>query len=211
MTKTLADRPQLILVGGSNGSGKTTLAMRMIEQYGFRYLGTDAFAKQLNPDDVDKVQVSAGKMFINGIKAAIQNKESIIVESTLAGFTLCEHIKEAKKNGYYVSCVYIYLDTVEISIRRVKLRVSQGGHNVPEVDIRRRFGRSRLNFWNRFRPICHFWELYYNSPEEKEDFIIDHVASSLVSEEKLYDEINITDDVQFKLFLKSIGVNNVSI
>lgn len=200
--------PQLILVGGSNGSGKTTLAKRMVEVYGFRYLGADEFAYKLNPLDVESVQVAAAKLFINAIKTAIDNKESIIVESTLSGLTLLRHIRAAKNNGYRVLCVYIYLESVEISILRVKLRVSQGGHNVPEEDIRRRFPRSRLNFWNSYRPICHSWELYYNSPEEQEK-TIDTVAIARISEDEQSEELNVTDNIQFNLFLESVGVSNV--
>lgn len=198
-----ANIPQLILVGGSNGSGKTTLAKRMVEQYGFRYLGADEFAYQLNPHDVESVEGQAARLFIHAINESINNQESIIVESTLAGLILVKHIKRARQNGYKVCCVYIYLDSVEISLQRVKLRVSQGGHNVPEDAVRRRFPRSRINFWNLYRPICHLWELYYNSPEESE-MVIDTVAVSSISLEQV-ETIEIHDRVQFDLFLVSLG------
>jgi predicted ABC-type ATPase len=205
MPPETSNSPKLIIVGGSNGSGKTTLARVMVETYGFRYLGADEFAFKMNPLDVESVQVPAAKMFIREIECAISNRESIIVESTLSGLTLIKHIKNAKKNGYQVMCAYIYLDSVEISILRVQLRVKQGGHNVPENDIRRRFPRSRLNFWNSYRPICHSWELYYNSPEEQNKDI-DLVAYAKVSEDEQSEELMITDRNQYNLFLESNGV-----
>lgn len=33
----------------------------------------------------------------------------------------------------------------ELHIERVRLRVSQGGHDIPDADIRRRYGRSLLH------------------------------------------------------------------
>jgi len=200
--------PKLIIVGGSNGSGKTTLCREMVKKYGFRYLGADEFAFKLNPNDVESVRIVAAKMFIREIEDSINNKVSIIVESTLSGVSLIKHIKNAKKHGYEVLCAYIYLDSVEISILRVKLRVKQGGHNVPEADIRRRFPRSRLNFWEFYRPICHSWELYYNSPEEQNKNI-DLVACAKVSLDEQSEELMISDRKQYRLFLESNGVNYV--
>jgi predicted ABC-type ATPase len=208
MPPETSNSPKLIIVGGSNGSGKTTLAKVMVETYSFRYLGADEFAFKMNPQDVESVQRAAAEMFIREIEYAISNREPIIVESTLSGLTLINHIKNAKKNGYQVMCAYIYLDSVEISILRVQLRVKQGGHNVPENDIRRRFPRSRLNFWNLYRPICHSWELYYNSPEE-ESIDIDLVAYAKLSEDEQSEEVMITDRNQYNLFLESNGGLNV--
>lgn len=44
--------------------------------------------------------------------------------------------------------------------------VSQGGHNVPEVDIRRRYRRSLQNFWQKYRFVTDQWILHYNSGDE---------------------------------------------
>jgi len=47
----------------------------------------------------------------------------------------------------------------------VKARVLKGGHDVPEKDIRRRFGRSINNFWDRMNRRCTSWILLYNGDE----------------------------------------------
>lgn len=197
------NQPQLILVGGSNGSGKTTTANVLIDTLGFRYLGADEIAKELNPDNVERAERQAGEIFIHQIKEAISNKESLIVESTLSGLTLPKHIKRAKLNGYVIKVVYIYLDSVDISIFRVKLRVEQGGHNVPEDAIRRRFPRSRKNFWNIYRLLSDSWELYYNSIDESLN--VEMIATGTMCPVTNSEDVTVLDLSQWKIFLGSIG------
>ena len=43
---------------------------------------------------------------------------------------------------------------------RVTNRVRQGGHNVPETDIRRRFDGGLRNFFRLYRPLVDAWWLY---------------------------------------------------
>lgn len=49
---------------------------------------------------------------------------------------------EAKLWGYRTLLVYVALEDPELHIERVRLRVTQGGHDIPDADIRRRHGRS---------------------------------------------------------------------
>jgi predicted ABC-type ATPase len=54
-------------------------------------------------------------------------------------------MREAKGRGYEISLIYVGIDDVETNISRVTTRVFDGGHNVPEDDIRRRYERSIEN------------------------------------------------------------------
>jgi predicted ABC-type ATPase len=56
----------------------------------------------------------------------------------------------------------IYLGSAQASIDRIKLRVSKGGHFVPDEDVKRRYIRSLCNFWNVYRLIVSEWRLHYN-------------------------------------------------
>ena len=51
---------------------------------------------------------------------------------------------------------------VEIAIERVANRVIQGGHNVPEEIIRRRYTHGIINF-ERYKVLVDSWQLYDNS------------------------------------------------
>ena len=79
---------KLILVGGPNGSGKTTFAMRYCEQTGLPYVGADAIAAKLNPENVAAARVPAAREFIETVNRLVNEGESFVCESTLAGKTL---------------------------------------------------------------------------------------------------------------------------
>lgn len=63
-------------------------------------------------------------------------------------------MSELKKDSWRVVLFYLWLPSVEHSIQRVKERVEHGGHNIPEVDIRRRYPRSIANLLVSYSPIC---------------------------------------------------------
>jgi predicted ABC-type ATPase len=50
-----------------------------------------------------------------------------------------------------------------MAISRVAVRVQQGGHFVPDDTIRQRYARSVRNFFELYRPVCDWWEVYDNS------------------------------------------------
>ena len=54
-------------------------------------------------------------------------------------------MRQAQAHGFIVRLVYVCLDNPERSIQRVRERVAQGGNDVPDADIRRRYNRSLLN------------------------------------------------------------------
>jgi len=64
-----------------------------------------------------------------------------------------------------VKLIYIFIDSENLCVERVRSRVLKGGHDVPEDAIRRRFQRSLNNFWNNFTNLSDFWVLLYNGEE----------------------------------------------
>jgi len=49
---------------------------------------------------------------------------------------------------------------------KIKIRVLNGGHDIPKDDIVRRFYRSKKNFWNLYKDIVDEWNLFYNGLSE---------------------------------------------
>ncbi len=74
-------------------------------------------------------------------------------------------IEELKKKKYHTRIIYIFLDNPLVSIERIKIRVAQGGHSVPDEDVVRRFHRSKMKFWNIYRNLVDEWQLLYNGEE----------------------------------------------
>jgi len=58
------------------------------------------------------------------------------------------------------------LDTLERSIQRVRERVAQGGHDVPDTNVRRRYERSLLSLPAALR-LAHEAIVYGNSDEPR--------------------------------------------
>jgi len=67
---------------------------------------------------------------------------SFAIETTLAGKRVLRLMNRARQAGYSISLIYIGVDRVETVLGRIEERVSRGGHDVPEVDVRRRYERS---------------------------------------------------------------------
>jgi predicted ABC-type ATPase len=51
-------------------------------------------------------------------------------------------MRQAKSQGYKILVIYVALGSPDVNVDRVRLRVSEGGHDVPDEDIRRRYERS---------------------------------------------------------------------
>ena len=89
--------------------------------------------------------------------------ESFALESTLSGRTYVDLLQRMKRAGYRVEMVFLRLESTELAIKRVAHRVKQGGHHVPEVDVRRRYERGWPNFVALYRPLADAWAVYENS------------------------------------------------
>lgn len=62
--------------------------------------------------------------------------------------------------------IYSYLDTPEMCENRIKVRVLNGGHDIPQNDIVRRFYRSKNNFINMYQNLVSEWNIFYNGSSE---------------------------------------------
>ncbi|QEM99761.1 Zeta toxin family protein [Sphaerotilus sulfidivorans] len=159
---TAQQPPRLVVVGGPNGAGKTTLACAYADAHGLRYLGADDIAAQLSPQDPAAARVAAARGFSRALRQAVAAGESLVVESTLSGGSLGAHLAAARQAGYALTLVMVYLDSVELCLRRVAQRVAAGGHDVPEADVRRRYGRSLQQFLARYRLLADDWLVVFN-------------------------------------------------
>ncbi len=188
---------QLLVIAGPNGAGKTTFAEEARRATNAKYLAADAIAAELRPDAVDTVAIEAGREFLRRLSDDISRGEDLIVESTLSGKSLLRHIASAKQSGYVVLIFFTYLDAADSAVARVKARVAKGGHNVPEQDVRRRFGRSIRNFWHEYRFASDLWGLYENSG-----------GSFLAVANGRADNLEVRDAGRFASFLRLAGVDH---
>ena len=177
---------EFVVVGGPNGAGKTTFAEEYAAERSYTYVGADASAAKLAPDNPLSAQIAAGREFAGQISALTKSGQSIVVESTLSGKTFRRILQQAREAGHRVTIVYLFLGSVETCIRRVRERVSKGGHHVPEPDIRRRFLRRVQNFWHDYRPLADQWPLIYNSEMQPQDVAVGTTHGLSVRDAELF-------------------------
>ena len=84
-------------------------------------------------------------------------------ETTLSGKTYVKLLQGMKKGGYLVHIFFLWITNVELALERIKLRVRNGGHAIPEAIVRRRFGRSLPNFLRVYKPLADSWTIFDNS------------------------------------------------
>jgi predicted ABC-type ATPase len=137
--------PVLTVFAGPNGSGKSSL-IRQVEFEGREnLLEPDAIARRIRPDLPYLAGVSAGREVLRRTAAYLRAMESFAIETTLAGHWTNSAIKAALEQSFFTRLFYICVDNPERSIQRVRERVAQGGHDVPDADVRRRYARSLSN------------------------------------------------------------------
>lgn len=85
------------------------------------------------------------------------------IETTLTTYSYQQTIRIAQSKGYIVTLLFFWLNSEELAIDRVKQRVSEGGHNIPEATIRRRYHRGTDYLFRFFLDICDNYMIVDNS------------------------------------------------
>ena len=86
--------------------------------------------------------------------------------SVSAGVGNLRHIEDWRRAGYHISLFFLSLPNVDLAVARVAQRVRQGGHDIPEPVIRRRFTAGLKNFEKHYRAAVDAWAVYDNSGDE---------------------------------------------
>jgi predicted ABC-type ATPase len=105
----------------------------------------DMIARSIDPVRPARAAIPAARWSILRCRTLLAGGVSFTLETTLAGHGAIAIMKEARKAGYRIVLVYVALKDPELHIERVRLRVSRGGHDIPDVDIRRRYARSLMH------------------------------------------------------------------
>lgn len=156
--------PTYTIFAGVNGAGKTSI-------YKSIYYNENKTEKRINTDEMvarigswkdNNLQMKCAREAVKLIKRYISEETSFNQETTLSGKSIIKNIKAAKENGFYIVMNYIGVKNPEVAKDRVRIRVSGGGHGIPDKDIERRYYDSLKNL-NEIIEICDEVNIYDNT------------------------------------------------
>ncbi len=151
----------LYIIAGCNGAGKTTASYTILPDilHCKEFVNADEIARGLSPFQPEAVAIQAGKIMLQRIEELIALNKDFAIETNLLRF----RINKAKDKGYKVTLIFFWLNDVNLAIKRVESRVLDGGHNIPEETIRRRYKKGLKNLFNIFLQLSDKWIVIDNS------------------------------------------------
>lgn len=161
------------------------------------FVNADEIAKGLSPFQPETVSCEAGRIMLNRINELLADKKNFAFETTLSTKTYKSKIIEAKHKAYNVTLLFFWLQTIELAQEPVKIRVLEGGHNIEDHVIERRYVRGIKNLFNIYLPIVDSAFIFDNSEGKYE----------LIAENQLFLPLTIINLQKFN-HLKSFYENN---
>ena len=156
---------RLYIISGCNGAGKTTASYTILPEMLAcnEFVNADEIAKGLSPFNPNKVAIKAGRLMLTRIDELLESGIDFAFETTLSTRSYVNTVKKAQEKGYFVTVLYFWLNTSDLAVERVKIRVMEGGHNIPEQTIRRRYDLGISNMFNLYIPVADYWMFIDNS------------------------------------------------
>jgi predicted ABC-type ATPase len=156
---------RLYIISGCNGAGKTTASYTILPEMlnCNEFVNADEIAKGLSPFNPDNVAIKAGRLMLTRITELLESGSDFAFETTLSTRSYVNTVKKARKKGYLVTVLYFWLNSPDLAVERVRIRVKEGGHHIPEETIRRRYDLGIKNMFNLYIPIVDFWMFIDNS------------------------------------------------
>jgi predicted ABC-type ATPase len=180
----------LYIIAGCNGAGKTTASFTILPEIinCKEFVNADEIAKGLSPFQPEKVAFESGRIMLNRINELLKENESFAFETTLSTRSYKNKIKIAREKEYTITLLFFWLQNVELAKERVKIRVSEGGHNIEPEVIERRYLNGIKNLFEIYLPIVDGALLFDNSEGKHE----------LLAIKTIDGQLNIIDELKFE-------------
>ena len=155
---------KIIIIAGPNGAGKTTFAKDFLpsEAKTQNFINADLIAAGLAPFNPESVELKSGRLMLEEIDEFVDAGKSFAFETTLSGLSYVRKIQLWQRLGYQVKLWFLLLPNADAAVARVAQRVMQGGHNIPEDVIRRRFKAGLENFYKHYSKVVDSWAFLDN-------------------------------------------------
>jgi predicted ABC-type ATPase len=172
----------LYIVAGCNGAGKTTASFTILPNMldCREFINADEIAKGLSPFQPEKSALEAGRIMLRRIEHFLNENIEFAFETTLATKTYKTTVLKAQAQGYHVTLLFFWLQTVELAKKRVQQRVIEGGHNIETEVIERRYLSGIRNLFEIYLPIIDDVLIFDNS-EGKHELIAKKINQADIS------------------------------
>jgi predicted ABC-type ATPase len=183
--------PSVYIIAGPNGAGKTTFAREFLPKYAAckNFINADLIAQGVSPFSPEAVAFRAGRLMLEEIELYAKRGESFGFETTLSGRSYLGLIRDLKRRHYDVHLFFLWIPTVYLALTRVRGRVLEGGHDIPEAVVRRRFERSIRNFLLHYRLLGDSWMLFDNAGAIPSVIAFEKQGSLRIMNRELYDTL----------------------
>jgi len=179
------------IIAGPNGAGKTTFATEFLPLYANcrNFINADLIARGLSPFDPDAGMLRAGRTVLERIAEFTKARTDFAFETTLSGRTYVPLLRGVKKTGFRLHMFYLWIPSPELALLRIRDRVESGGHNVPERDVRRRYGRTLNNLFTLYRPLLDTLHFFDNSSDTPRLIFKDEAGQTTTRDAALYERL----------------------
>jgi predicted ABC-type ATPase len=181
----------LYIISGCNGAGKTTASYTILPEIlnCREFVNADEIARGLSPFNPESAGIQAGRLMLERIQYLLKQGKNFAIETTLSTRSYKQLVSKAQEQDYYVTLLFLYLPSPQMAVERVKVRVAEGGHNIPTDVIVRRYEKGLSNFFNLYREIVDEWMLIENSGEAYQILAIGNKIEIEIVEESTYNAI----------------------
>ena len=199
MTSKGTARPTIYIISGPNGAGKTTFANKFLPDFVQckEFLNADLIAAGLSPFAPELQNVRASELMLQRMDELVAARDSFSFETTLAARSYRHKVLDWKNQGYRVHLFFLWLPNPEMAVVRVANRVKQGGHDIPEKTILKRYKLGIRNFENLYRSIVDHWSCFDGS-----------MLPPFLFAQSAGDSVEIIDSQRWESLVGSIGENN---
>ena len=159
------EEKNLYIIAGCNGAGKTTASYTILPEIinCKEFVNADEIAKGLSPFQPEKVAFESGRIMLRRIEELFNENISFAFETTLSTKSYRNKIIKAQENGYNVTLLFFWLQSIELAKERVRIRVSEGGHNIEPDVVERRYVNGLFNLFKIYLPIVNGAFIFDNS------------------------------------------------
>lgn len=133
----------MVVISGPNGAGKSTLYDTVIRPAiaPLPFINADVLQRQYLGSDPAKAY-EAAQLATQEREYRLMRGESFVTETVFSHPSKLALVSDAQAAGFSVAVYHVGVTSATLAIARVRHRVQEGGHPVPDDKVRERYDRN---------------------------------------------------------------------